>query len=141
LEDNTDQSLTEERATAMLSSLFAGLALLLAGIGLFGMMSYTVTRRTREIGIRMALGSQRRGILRLVLGEALLLATAGVVIGAPCALADTRLFAHVLFGVAPADPESVIVSASTLLIIGALGGFWPARRAMNTDPIIALRSE
>jgi len=141
LEDNIDQSLTEDRAMAMLSSLFAGLALLLAGVGLFGMMSYTVTRRTREIGIRMALGSQRRGILQLVLGEALLLATAGVVIGAPCALAATRLIAHVLFGVAPGDPLAYMVAASTLLVIGALGGFWPARRAMNTDPIIALRSE
>jgi predicted permease len=141
LEDNAERSLTEDRAMATLSSLFAGLALLLAGIGLFGMMSYTVTRRTREIGIRMALGSQRQGILRLVLGEALLLATAGVVIGMPCALAATRLIAHVLFGVAPGDPLAYMVAASTLLVIGALGGFWPARRAMNTDPIIALRSE
>jgi predicted permease len=141
LDDNIDQSLTEDRAMATLSSLFAGLALLLAGVGLFGMMSYTVTRRTREIGIRMALGSQRRNILRLVLGEALLLATAGVLIGVPCALAATRLIAHVLFGVAPGDPLAYMVAASTLLVIGALGGFWPARRAMNTDPIIALRSE
>jgi predicted permease len=141
LEDNAERSLTEDRAMATLSSLFAGLALLLAGVGLFGMMSYTVTRRTREIGIRMALGSQRQNILRLVLGEALLLATAGVVIGAPCALAATQLIAHVLFGVAPGDPLAYMVAASTLLVIGALGGFWPARRAMNTDPIIALRSE
>jgi predicted permease len=141
LDENINQSLTEDRAMATLSSLFAGLALLLAGVGLFGMMSYTVTRRTREIGIRMALGSQRRNILRLVLGEALLLATAGVVIGVPCALAATRLIAHVLFGVAPGDPLGFTVAAGALLVIGALGGFWPARRAMNTDPIIALRSE
>jgi ABC-type antimicrobial peptide transport system permease subunit len=89
----------------------------------------------------MALGSQRRDVLRLVLGEALLLATAGVVIGVPCALAATRLIAHVLFGVAPGDPLAFMVAAGTLLVIGALGGFWPARRAMNTDPLIALRSE
>ena len=67
--------------------------------------------------------------------------TAGVVIGVPCALAATRLIAHVLFGIAPGDPLAFMVAASTLLVIGALGGFWPARRAMNTDPIIALRSE
>jgi predicted permease len=141
LEDNAGRALAEDRATAMLSSLFAGLALLLAGIGLFGLMSYTVTRRTREIGIRMALGSQRLTILRLVLGEALLLAIAGVLIGAPCALAATRLITHVLFGVAPGDPLAFTVAASALLVIGAIGGYWPARRAMQTDPIIALRSE
>ena len=125
----------------MLSSWFAGLALLLAGIGLFGLMSYTVTRRTREIGIRMALGSQRMTILRLVLGEALLLAVAGVLIGAPCALAGTRLIAHVLFGVAPSDPIAFAVAAGTLLAIATIAGYWPARRAMHTDPIVALRSE
>jgi predicted permease len=141
LEDNTSRALTEDRATAMLSSLFAGLALLLAGIGLFGLMSYTVTRRTREIGIRMALGSQRMTILRLVLGEALLLAVAGVLIGAPCALAGTRLIAHVLFGVAPSDPIAFAVAAGTLLAIATIAGYWPARRAMHTDPIVALRSE
>jgi len=141
IEDNTERLLAEDRATAMLSSLFAGLALLLAGVGLFGLMSYTVTRRTREIGIRMALGSQRITILRLVLGEALLLAVAGVMIGAPCALAATRLIAHVLFGVAPGDPLAFAVAAGALLGIGAIAGYWPARRAMHTDPIIALRSE
>jgi ABC-type antimicrobial peptide transport system permease subunit len=141
LEDNTTRALAEDRATAMLSSLFAGLALLLAGIGLFGLMSYTVTRRTREIGIRMALGSQRRAILRLVLGEALFLAIVGVLIGAPCALAATRLIAHVLFGVAPSDPMAFAFAAGTLLAIGTIAGYWPARRAMHTDPILALRSE
>jgi predicted permease len=140
LEDNTSRALAEDRATAMLSSLFAGLALLLAGIGLFGLMSYTVTRRTREIGIRMALGSQRITILRLMLREAMLLVMAGLLIGAPCALAATRLIAHVLFGVAPNDPLAFAFAASALLGIGAIGGFWPARRAMRTDPILALRS-
>lgn len=140
LEDNADRALAEDRATAMLSSLFAGLALLLAGIGLFGLMSYTVTRRTREIGIRMALGSQRMTILRLVLGEALLLVMVGILIGAPCALATTRLIARVLFGVGPSDPLSFAFAASALLGIGAIGGYWPARRAMHTDPITALRS-
>jgi predicted permease len=140
LEDNASRALTEDRATAMLSSLFAGLALLLAGFGLFGLMSYTVNRRTREIGIRMALGSQRITILRLVLGEAMLLVVVGLLIGAPCALAATRLITHVLFGVAPNDPLAFAFAASALLGIGAIGGVWPARRAMRTDPILALRS-
>jgi predicted permease len=141
LEETSDRALAEDRATAMLSSLFAGLALVLAGVGLFGLMSYTVTRRTREIGIRMALGSQRPAILRLVLGESLLLAMAGIVIGAPCALGGARLIAHVLFGVGPADPLTCAVASGTLLAIGAIAGYWPARRAMNTDPIVALRCE
>ncbi|HEY6308513.1 MAG TPA: ABC transporter permease [Candidatus Angelobacter sp.] len=141
LAETSDRALAEDRATAILSSMFAGLALLLAGIGLFGLMSYTVTRRTREIGIRMALGSQQSAILRLVLGESLLLTITGVVIGAPCALAATRLIAHVLFGVEPRDPLTFAIAAGALLAIGAAGGYWPARRAMKTDPIIALRCD
>jgi len=141
LEDNAGRALAEDRATAMLSSVFAGLALLLAGLGLFGLMSYMVTRRTREIGIRMALGSQRATILRMLLSEALLLTLTGVIIGAPCALAATRLIAHVLFGVGPSDPAAFAVAGGALLAIGMAGGYWPARRAMQTDPIIALRAE
>jgi predicted permease len=141
LAETSDRALAEDRATALLSSMFAGLALLLAGIGLFGLMSYTVTRRTREIGIRMALGSQQAAILRLVLGESLMLAVTGVAIGAPCALAATRLIAHVLFGVEPRDPMTFAIVASALLAIGAASGFWPARRAMKTDPMIALRCD
>jgi len=141
LDETSDRALTEERVTAWLSSLFAGLALLLAGIGLFGLMSYSVTRRTREMGIRMALGSQPGAILRLVLRESLLLSIVGVVIGAPCALAATRLLAHMLFGVTPGDPLTFAIAAGALLALGTLGGCWPARRAMKTDPIIALRCE
>ena len=89
----------------------------------------------------MALGSQPGAILRLVLRESLLLSIVGVVIGAPCALAATRLLAHMLFGVAPGDPLTFGIAAGALLAIGTLGGCWPARRAMKTDPIIALRCE
>jgi ABC-type antimicrobial peptide transport system permease subunit len=128
LAETSDQALAEDRATAMLSSWFAALGLLLAGIGLFGLMSYTVTKRTREIGIRMALGSQRAAILRLVLGEALLLTVAGVTIGAAAAWAATRLLTHVLFGVAPGDPLTAAIAAGALLAMGAVGGYWPARR-------------
>jgi predicted permease len=141
LEEASDQTLVEERATAMLSSLFGALALSLASIGLFGLMSYTVTRRTREIGIRMALGSQRTAILRLVMRESLLLSVAGLLIGAPCAIAATRLIAHMLFGITPGDPLTFAVAASLLLAVGAVAGYWPARRATRIDPMVALRCE
>jgi predicted permease len=141
LQDAADQSLVEDRVTAMLSTTFAGLALLLAGIGLFGLMSYDVTRRTREIGIRMALGSQRGAIVRLVMSESLVLTILGVVVGAPCAMGATRLIAHLLFGVTPVDRLSFAAAACMLLLVGGVAGYWPARRAIQTDPIIALRCE
>jgi ABC-type antimicrobial peptide transport system permease subunit len=117
LEEANDQALVEVRATAMLSSLFGALALSLASIGLFGLMSYTVTKRTREIGIRMALGSQRAAILRLVVRESLRLSVAGIIIGAPCAIVATRLIAHMLFGITPGDPLTFFVAASALLAV------------------------
>jgi predicted permease len=141
LEETSDRALAEDRATAMLSSWFAGLALLLAGIGLFGLMSYTVTQRTREIGIRLALGSQRAGILRLVVSQSMILAVIGVMIGIPCALLASRLITHVLFGVSAADPLTFGIAAVVLLAVGILAGFLPARRATRTDPMIALRCE
>ena len=141
LEDTNDQAMVEDRATAMLSSLFAALALSLAGIGLFGLMSYTVAKRTREIGIRMAMGAQRTAILQLVLGQSLLLSAAGVMIGTPCAFAATRLVAHMLFGVGPDDPLTFAIAGIALLAVGAVAGYWPARRAMKIDPMAALRWE
>ena len=94
----SEQALLRQRATAVLSSFFAAVAPLLAGIGLFGLMSYTVSRRTREVGIPMALGSPRRDILRMILRETLILTLAGIAIGLPSALAATRLATHMLFG-------------------------------------------
>jgi predicted permease len=141
LEQMTTDALAEDRATAMLSTLFAGLAMLLAGIGLFGLMSYGVTRRIREIGIRMALGSSRSAIVQMILRESLLLTITGLLIGVPCALLATRLLAHVLFGIAPSDPSTFAAAATALLIVGVTAASWPARRATKVQPIVALKCE
>jgi predicted permease len=141
LAETSEQALAEDRATAMLSAVFAGLALLLAGIGLFGLMSYAVTRRTREMGIRLALGSQRADIFRLVLKESMLIIASGVAIGIPFALLAAQLIAHMLFGVSTADPATLAGAAAALVCVGGLGGYWPARRATRTNPMVALRWE
>ncbi|MHB8753676.1 MAG: ADOP family duplicated permease [Candidatus Acidiferrales bacterium] len=136
-----NRSLLEERITAMLSTFFGALALLLAAIGLYGLMSYNVTRRTRELGIRLALGAQRGSVLRMILRETLALVLVGIVVGVPCALAATRLIAHMLFGVTPYDPVTLSAVAGALLAVGALAGYLPARRATKVDPMVALRHE
>jgi predicted lysophospholipase L1 biosynthesis ABC-type transport system permease subunit len=136
-----DESLFVERMVAVLSVAFGGLATLLAGIGLYGVMSYAVTRRTREIGIRMALGAERGRVLWLVLREVAAMAIVGILGGLAAALWLTRQVQSQLFGLTPIDP--LTLSAATLLLAGvAIGsGYIPARRATAIDPIIALRSE
>lgn len=141
LKETSEQTLGEDRATAMLSSLFAGMALVLAGIGLFGLMSYAVSRRTREIGIRIAVGAQQSTILGSILRESVILSALGIIVGLPCAIACTRLIGHMLFGVAPGDPLTFAAAAAILLAVGAVAGYWPARRATKIDPIAALRRE
>jgi predicted permease len=136
-----DAELVEERVTAMLSAFFAALALLLASIGLYGLMSYTVTRRTREIGIRVAVGAQRQVVLWLVLRETLTLALLGIAIGIPSALAATRLIGKMLFGLSPTDVPTITVVSLLLLLVALFAGYLPARRASAIDPIVALRAE
>jgi predicted permease len=131
--------LAEERVIAMLSGFFAALALLLASIGLYGLMSYTVTRRTREIGIRVAVGAQRENVLWLVLRETLTLALLGIAIGIPCALAATRLIAKMLFGLSLSDLSTIAAVSLLLLLVALFAGYLPARRASTIDPIVALR--
>jgi predicted permease len=141
IEQIISQDLVEERVTALLSGFFAALALLLACIGLYGLMSYGVTRRTREIGIRVALGAQRENVLWIVLRETLALALFGIAIGIPSALAATRLIASMLFGLSPSDLPTIADVSLLLLFVALFAGYLPARRASSIDPIDALRAE
>jgi predicted permease len=136
-----DQDLFVERLLAKLSSFFAMLALLLACIGLYGVMSYDVARRTHEIGIRMALGAQKRDVVRLVMRETMLLVAIGVIIGLGASLATTRLIASLLYGLTPNDPLTIALAGLLLLMVAALAGYLPARRAARVDPMVALRHE
>jgi predicted permease len=128
-------------ALAKLSVFFAGLALLLACVGLYGVMSYTVAGRTREIGVRMALGASRGDVLQLVMREGMLLVTAGLVMGIPLSLASSRLLHNFLFGLKATDPLSLITVILLLGIVAALAAYIPARRAAKVDPMVALRYE
>jgi predicted permease len=136
-----DQALVQERLMAKLSGFFALLALLLACIGLYGVMSYDVERRTREIGVRMALGAQRRDVVGLALRQTMLLVAIGVVIGLSAALATTRLITSLLYGLNPNDPLTITLAGLLLLTVAPIAGYLPARRASRVDPMVALRHE
>ena len=141
MSEHVGRSLVQQKLIARLSSFFGVLALLLACIGLFGIMSYSVTKRTNEIGIRMALGAGRADVMRLVLREGMTPVIIGVAIGLPAAIMGARLIATLLFGLQPSDP--LTISVATVLIIGvaALAGYLPARKASRVDPMTALRCE
>ncbi len=137
-------SLAPRRFAMMLLGSFAALALVLAGIGLYGVTAYAVGQRTHEMGIRMALGAQKRDVFRLVIGQGLRLALVGVAIGAAAALILIRLlssFSQLLYGVGGSDPITLIAVATVLLGVAFLACYIPARRAMRVDPMVALRYE
>lgn len=136
-----DESLLGERLMATLSGLFGGLALLLASIGLYGILSYGVASRTKEIGIRMALGAQAREVLGLVLREAIVLVLVGVAVGLPVIFAATRFASTLLFGLTPTDPVSLGLAALLMFAVAMIAGYLPARRATKVDPLVALRYE
>ncbi len=140
-EEQISYSLTTERLIASLSAVFGFLATLLATIGLYGVMAYAVARRTREIGIRMALGAAQGNVVWMVMKEVLVLVAIGVGVGLPAALALTRLVRSQLFGIAPNDPSTLAIAAAGLAFIACAAGYIPARRASRVDPILALRYE
>src|SRR5205814_4545497 len=122
-----DRSLLRERLITMLSSFFSLLALLLACIGLYGVMSYSVVRRTNEFGIRVALGAGRRDVLWLVLRETMTMVTIGIAVGLPAALAATRLIRNQLFGLEPTDLSTILVATAMMTLLAAVAGYRPAR--------------
>jgi len=143
--EQIDELLLQERLFARLSGSFGLLALVLACVGLYGVLSYAVARRAGEIGIRMALGAPRGKILRMVLRDVFVLAAAGLAVGIPASLAAARLAAAVisdlLYGLKGNDTVSLAVASATLLLAAACAGFLPARRASLVDPMTALREE
>jgi predicted permease len=139
--ETIDRSLFNERLVARLSSLFGLLALILACVGLYGLLSYEVAHRTREIGIRTALGAQRREIFRLVLRQGLTLTIFGAIVGITAAIGVTRYLGSLLYGVAATDPLTFVTIACTLVAVALLAGYIPSRRAMRVDPMVALRYE
>ena len=140
MEDQVDASLATPRLIATLSLFFGALATMLAAIGLYGVMAYTVSRRSREIGIRLALGAGRGNVLGLVMRDVAMLTGAGVVIAIPAALALTRLVRSQLFGILPTDAASIALAAGTLIVVALAAGYVPALRASRVNPVTSLRS-
>jgi putative ABC transport system permease protein len=141
MDDIFSDSVGGQRFNMLLLSIFAALALILAVVGVFGVINYSVAQRTREIGVRIALGAGRTDILRLVVGQGLVLALLGVGIGLSGAFTLTRLISGLLFGVSPTDPFTFAVVSLLLTGVALLATYIPARRAMNVDPMVALRCE
>ncbi len=141
LEDLVTRSIGPQRFNLFLLGVFAGLGLLLAAVGIYGVLAYNVSQRTHEIGVRMALGAAMSDVLKLVVGKGMALVGAGVALGLACAFALSRVMESLLFGVSARDLTTFVATA--LLLTGvALGAcFIPARRAAKVDPMIALRSE
>jgi putative ABC transport system permease protein len=141
LSDRIDQSLNGQRSQTRLLAFFGLLALLLSSIGIYGVMAYSVAQRTREIGMRMALGARSQNVLSLIIKQGMALVVSGVALGLIAAFVVTRLIGSLLFGVTAADPLTFAITSLLLVGVAALAGYLPARRATKVDPLIALRHE
>jgi predicted permease len=139
--EQVEKRFADEKLFAQAYTLFGALALFLASIGLFGLMSYNVSRRTNEIGIRMALGAQRQDVLRLVMRESMLLVAIGVIAGAGVALASSGMVEKLLYGLPPRDVKSMLLAIGVMVSVSAIAGYLPARRASRVDPMVALHYE
>jgi putative ABC transport system permease protein len=135
------QSVAQRRFSMLLLAAFAFVAVFLAAVGLYGVVAYAVSQRTREIGLRMAIGAQHGDALRMVVGEGMKVAAAGIGVGLLAALWLARYVAAMLFGVTPFDPVSYSATAAILLTVTVLASYFPARRATTVDPLVALRAE
>ena len=141
MEEYLNDAMARERLIAFLSGFFGILALGLASVGLYGVMAYAVTQRTREVGIRMALGAQPGDVVRMIVRESLVPVLIGMLIGLAAALALARLIASLLYGVAPGDPGSIVLAVGAMLAVALLAAAVPARRAGRVEPMTALRYE
>jgi putative ABC transport system permease protein len=141
MEEHLSESLATRRLNMFLLGSFALLALTLAAVGTFGVLSYSVAQRWHEIGIRMALGSGRRRVIQLIMREAILLSLSGAALGLAAALVLTRFMSSLLYNTHTTDPLTMILVSILLIVVGAVAGFLPAHRASKVDPMIALRAE
>ena len=139
MEEIVSDSVARQRFSMLLLGVFAGLALVLAAVGIYGVMSYSVAQQTREIGIRMALGAQRSDVLKMTVGQGLRLVLTGVAIGLAAAFVLTRVMATLLFGVSPTDPLTFVSISIVLIGVAVLASYIPALRATRVDPMFALR--